>query len=489
MSGLTSALSNALSGLLVTSGQSAVVSRNVTRANDENYVRRQATVLTSSDGNTRLSSITRNSETKLLDAFLSATSIASGQQILLNSLGQLGTTVGDVEKDGSIGWGINQLQNAIKTYESDPSSDITARQAVSAASSLVNSLNDATKIVQELRSYADTEMGKSVEAINSYLTRIQTLDAAIVGGSSESEERVSAMDERDMVLKSLAAEIGIRTVARPDGGTAIYTESGVTLFDKTARQVAFNTSALLTASTSGQPVYADGVQILGASSPMPSTTGKLAAFAHVRDTVAKGYQGQLDEVARGLIQLFAETDQGSPATLPAATGLFSYSGSPTLPPSASITTGLAGDIRVNVSFDANFGGNPLLLRDGGANGTSYVYNTANVAGFQSRLTALISGFDSQQSFASPQLPGTTSIKGFATASAGWIEGNRSQASEKFDIGQATQTRTKDALMRSTGVNLDEEMATLLNLEKSYQASAKVLATVDQMLGDLMQIVR
>jgi flagellar hook-associated protein 1 len=489
MSGLTSALSHALSGLLVTAGQSAVVSRNVTRANDENYVRRQATLLTSTDGSVRLSSITRNSEKKLLDALLSATGLASGQQVLLDSLGQLSATVGDVEKDGSIAWGINQLQNAMKNHESNPSSDVAAGHTVNVAKGLVQSLNNATWTVQEMRSAADAEMGKSVGAINSLLSRIQTLDAAIVGGNAATEELVSAMDERDAVLKSLAVEIGIRTVARPDGGTAIYTESGVTLFDKTARPVTFGTSATVTAGTAGLPVYADGVQILGTSSPMPSTTGKLAAFAQVRDVIASSYQGQLDEVARGLIGLFAETDQGTPATLPGLTGLFSYSGSPTLPLSTVITTGLAGDISVNPSFDPNMGGNPMLLRDGGANGTSYVYNVASATGFQSRLTALISGFDSQRTFASPQLPTATSIKSFATASAGWIEGSRSQANERFEIGQATETRTRDALMRNTGVNLDEEMTTLLNLEKSYQASAKVLATVDQMLGDLMQIVR
>jgi flagellar hook-associated protein 1 len=489
MSGLTSALSNALSGLLITSGQSAIVSRNVTRANDENYVRKQATLLTNSDGSVRLSSIARNSEKKLLDSLLLSTGIASGQQILLDSLTQLGTTVGDVELDGSIGWGIGQLQEALKNYESNPSSSLFAGQAVESARSVAASLNEATKIVQDIRSNADGEMVKSVASINELLGRYQKLDATISGGNSTSEESVSAMDERDAILKSLAAQIGIRTVARSDGSTAIFTESGVTLFDRTPRQVTFAASATLTAGVAGQSVFADGVQILGSSSPMPSINGKLAALAQVRDSVATGYQGQLDEIARGLIGLFAETDQGVPATQPPATGLFAYSGAPALPAPATISDGLAGEIKINPLYDSKLGGNPSLLRDGGANGVTYVYNITNLLGFQSRLSALVSAFDQPVAFGAAQLPATATIKGFATASAGWLEGNRSQASDRSATAQTTETRTRDALMRATGVNLDEEMATLLNLEKSYQASAKVLATVDQMFGDLVQIVR
>ncbi|MBI3672773.1 MAG: hypothetical protein HY245_05005 [Rhizobiales bacterium] len=37
----------------------------------------------------------------------------------------------------------------------------------------------------------------------------------------------------------------------------------------------------------------------------------------------------------------------------------------------------------------------------------------------------------------------------------------------------------------TGVNIDEEMAAMLDLEKSYQASAKVMSIVDGLIGNLL----
>ena len=50
----------------------------------------------------------------------------------------------------------------------------------------------------------------------------------------------------------------------------------------------------------------------------------------MRDNAAVTYQSQLDEVARGLIDAFKETDQ-SGAALPDVPGLFTYPGAPAMP--------------------------------------------------------------------------------------------------------------------------------------------------------------
>jgi flagellar hook-associated protein 1 FlgK len=50
------------------------------------------------------------------------------------------------------------------------------------------------------------------------------------------------------------------------------------------------------------------------------------------------------------------------------------------------------------------------------------------------------------------------------------------------------TRTQQALSNSTGVNIDEEMSMMLDLEHSYQASARMISTVDNMLAALMNAI-
>jgi flagellar hook-associated protein 1 FlgK len=41
----------------------------------------------------------------------------------------------------------------------------------------------------------------------------------------------------------------------------------------------------------------------------------------------------------------------------------------------------------------------------------------------------------------------------------------------------------------SGVNLDDELANLQQFQRSYQASAKVLSMMDEMLGDLINMVK
>jgi flagellar hook-associated protein 1 FlgK len=474
---------------MASTGQTIVTSRNITHANDENYTREISTTSTSTSGGVKLNPTQRAADKKLLDALLQSTSNASGQSTLLDAIKALSNTVGDVQDDGSVAWSISQFQQKLQAVEADPGNSTLASQAIASAKTLVATLNNASQVTQTVRSYADTGMAKSVTTINDLLAQFQKLDSATAGNSLDPDARASAMDSRDSILKKLSAEIGIQTVTRPDNSTAIYTDGGVTLFDKSPRTLTFVPSNTLTASMTGGAVYADGVQITGASSPMPSKSGNLVAYAQVRDQIAPTYQNQLDEIARALVTNFAESDQSASPSQPDKTGLFSYSGSPAVP-GASLVPGLASQIKVNTAFDPASGGNANLLRDGGANGAVYKYNATNSAGFQNRLQSLIQSMGQTQSFSSStQLQTSNTILGLATASAGWVEATRSDADIKAANAEATQTRTKAALLSGTGVNLDSEMSTMLNLEKSYQASAKVLTTINQMLGDLMQIVR
>jgi len=489
MSGLSTALTQALSGLVVSQSQTAVVSRNITRASDEDYTRKILGLTTDFAGNARAANISRVVEQKLTDAVSASKSIMAGQQVTSDALQTLSETIGDVEADGSIAWGIGQLQVALSDYEASPGSLTAANNAVAVAGRLAQSLNDASGIVSGLRQQSDSGISASVDNANKILSEIEEINGQITSAGSDSGTVAELLDKRDAAIKRLSEEMGVRTVQRPNNGIAIYTDSGVTLFDVKARSITFSATPSLTPGVPGNAVYVDGVQVTGAGAPMPLRSGRIVSQVDVRDNLTTAYQSQLDEVARGLISQFSESDQ-SGASLPDATGLFSYTGSPAVPLSGTVYPGLASEIKINAAFDTTQGGNASLLRDGGANGAAYVYNTTGASGFQGRIASLISGLDKPASFdAATGLDPNANLKNFASLSAGWIEQKRSEADRKLDTVEASYQRATDALAKKSGVNIDEEMATLLNLEKSYQASAKIMSTVDQMMSTLMEIVR
>ena len=50
------------------------------------------------------------------------------------------------------------------------------------------------------------------------------------------------------------------------------------------------------------------------------------------------------------------------------------------------------------------------------------------------------------------------------------------------------TQTTTNLSSETGVNLDEQLSKMLDLEHSYQASAELMTTVKSMLDSLLSAV-
>ena len=490
MSNLSTALSQALSGLRTSSGQSAIAARNISRAGEEGYTRKYAGLTTDIDGSARIGSINRNAEKRLNDVLNSSISSSDAQKVHLQALEQLQQTIGDVQDDTSIAWGINELQNKLKLFEGNPANGGLAAGVVSNAIGLVDSLHVASNTVQEVRVQADSGLKDSVANINTLLGQLQEINTYIRRAPESDEPYVEALDKRDAILQKLSSEIGIRTIPQADNGIAVFTDGGVTLFNLTVRNVTFVPAAGLEPTVSGNAVYADGVAIAGPGAQMPPTKGKIAAYVGIRDSVAVTYQSQLDEIARGLVIKFSEHDQSAFPVLPPATGLFSYSGAPAVPTVPGSASGLAANIAVSAAYDPSRGGNPMLIRDGGRNGASYLYNAQNSLGYQDRIGGLIADLDQPMQFSpGSQLVALASVKQFAQGSAGWIEGLRSEASSKSEYLSAVTARAKEALSNATGVNVDEEMTEMLNLERSYQASAKVINIIDQMFSALLQAVR
>ncbi len=63
------------------------------------------------------------------------------------------------------------------------------------------------------------------------------------------------------------------------------------------------------------------------------------------------------------------------------------------------------------------------------------------------------------------------------------------AADKVKISQSLMNETKSTLENLSGVNIDEEMAHLIDLEAKYEASATMLATIQELFDTLLSAVR
>lgn len=489
MAGLSAALNFARASLATVAGQTAVASRNVSNAGNTDYARKQATVTSLSAGMLAVTGQTRSTDELLLDKLMTATSNAGAGASLLDGLKRLSETVGDPESSLSPAGMLGKLQQALQLYEQNPADSARAQGAVQAANGLARSLNQATSTIQSVRSEADAGISDAVGKINTLLQQFKEVNSAITSASGSSAEMTENMDTREKLAREMSELIGIRIVRRPNNDMALYTDGGVTLFETEPRTVSFQPTLSIAPGASGNAVFVDGVDITSPSSPMALQSGSVFGLVKLRDETTVQYQRQMDEIARGLITNFAETDQSAIPALPAATGLFTWPGAPAVPPAGTLVDGLAASIRVHAAIDPSQGGQPSRLRDGGINGAAYLANTSGAAGYSARLGKLVGNFSAALPFDPAALLDTqTSLRAFAEQSTGWIEARRQEASTASSLQASIKSRASDALQKVTGVSIDEEMAELLQLERSYQASSKIISTVDQMFASLLQAV-
>ena len=136
------------------------------------------------------------------------------------------------------------------------------------------------------------------------------------------------------------------------------------------------------------------------------------------------------------------------------------------------------------------GNNPNLLRDGAIGGNpAYLYNTAGNAGYSTRLQQLIDDMDVPQPF-EPSAQGKPSagVIDFAASSTSWIEAQLNSADANVQYQDTLLNRSTSALSNVNGVNMDDEMSLMLQVERTYSASAKLISTVDSMLNSLLAAV-
>ncbi|MEM5494497.1 flagellar hook-associated protein FlgK [Hoeflea sp. AS16] len=485
---LTSALSTAQSSLSNYATQTSVISRNISNASNPDYVRRDA-VLTNSTIGAQGVSIQRAQDMALFVRSITDTSTSSAQETLLTGLSDLKNILGGNDYETSPAVLIATMRDTLATYAAKPGEATLAQMAIADAVTVANGLQDASKSVQSVRYEADKAIGEQVQKLNELLARFETTNNKVYSGTQTGKDVSADLDERDSLIKQISSIIGVTQVTRSGNDMALYTSDGVTLFETVARPVEFETSSGFSASLVGKQVFIDGVPLAAGQGANTTGRGSLQSLIQIRDDYAPSMQDHLDEIARGLVVAFAESDQTASA-LPDQTGLFTWSGGPAVPVGATIIPGIASSIKVNPALIQSLGGDPNLLRDGGINGAAYSSNPSGASGFSTLLDAHVQALDEPVAFdAAAGISTSASILGFAAESIGWLELNRSDAESAAEAREASRFRSVEAFSNITSVSLDEEMSILLELEQSYKASARLITAVDEMLQALLAVAR
>lgn len=480
---LSGALSNAMSGLAVNARGTSVISANIANALNENYGRRTVNLSTDpnqSSGGVQVASITRFADPILSYQKRAAAAEQGKTSVEAQAANSIEQLWGSVDTLGSVADRLTQFETALLSAASDPSSEQRLKLLSQAAEGFASSIRTAGSGLQTLRTQADAGIASSVEQMNVGLQRLEVLNTKIVSASYLGQDTLNLQDQRDTELNRLSEFVPLHVVERDSGAIAVFSSQGRTLLDGTAVELSFVAQSPVLAHMTQANTLLSGLRIDGtvvdASSAGMLSGGTLAAQFDVRDTIAPAAQSQIDAIAQDVIERFGPG--GPDGTLgPTDLGVFTDNGSAFDPVNQ---TGIAERIRVNSALNSS-STELWRWRDG------ILAGAPGVEGDNTLLMSLQSQITNGSIPSSPVLGSSSKslldhVQSYSTS----IAAERVRRDENLAFATDQYSNISE-LVASNGVNTDQELQQLIELEKSYAANARVVRVVDDMLSELLRI--
>lgn len=479
-------LSSAFSGLAAAAKSAEIVSSNIANAQTEGYARRElqvsARIAGSSGSGVQIGAVLRISDSVLIGDRRIAEAGAGNREAQADFLTRLESVLGSADSATSLGGRINAFDAALIEAASRPESEARLSQVKEAARGLVSHIGAAARDIQSARSTADRRIAQEVDQLNTALGRVAEINRQIQSKAGSGQDLSALKDQRQQVIDKVAAIVPLREVQQKNGQVALYSIGGATLLDGRPSRLGFAAvggveagMTLANGALSGLTLNGRAISASGENSQIGG--GTLGAQFAIRDEIAPDAQARLDAVSRDLVERFSASGlDGTRA--PADPGLFTDEGAAFAPANE---VGLSQRLMLNAAVDPDRGGALWRLRDGlGATSPGNAGDSRLLKGWQAALGA-------QR----------------APASGGFMAGNRSFSGLSADLvsgiatdrlaaeGEASFSAARVDTLRMVelegGVDTDKELQSLLLVEQSYSANARVIQTIDDMIQTILAL--
>ena len=481
---ISAAILAARSGLQVTSQKAEIVATNVANASTPGYVRRSLVVGELVQGSQTSGvvslGISRAGDDILKGQRRELTSDVAQSTVLASTWQSLSKRVGDTASGSGLFSSFSNFESALRASVTSPESTSTATSLLDAAKSVARELNSLSNYGAQARAEADSEIAQGVEAVNTALKQVQDLNKRISSIDRTSEHAATLMDERQRVLDTIAQYLPIQTVQREYGSIDVLTTQGVYLINgSTAQQLEFTPSSTFTSEQTLADGDLSGISVGGIDLTPGSTSfgavsgGMFGALFTLRDQDIPAFMDQLDMVANDIVSRLSD-DAIDPTKTPGAQGLF-------VDPAGTGSLGLASRISVNAAVDPAQGGEIWRLRDGlGA-------TTSGPPGNSAILSAMFDAFTQIKSLNANGIQGAFSASDLAAQLSSAVGQKRVHQDSVLASTQAQHLTLVEAEQAETGVNVDQEMESLLLIEQAYAANARVIQVARDMISVLMEL--
>lgn len=305
---LNEILGSALSGLAASQAGLRTVSNNIANVATPGYAREQIALSTGVTAG-RVTGVVVGEPSRIADRFLQTTVYQRAgdlgrADVTANYLDQLQAFLGAPGAEQGLPARLDAISAAATTMTGSPGSEQDVASFTSTVQDALLSMQQTQSDVDDLRGQVESEVGYTVDRINTLLQRIYTLNDTVSQMQGLGRSASGAADQRDSAIEELSGLVSITVREQSDGRVTIDTASGAALLDKRLRQLSYPTAG----QGVSQPVYptigirfADGPST-GESLDSAAVGGKLGGLLDLRDRALPQFSDQLGTLYGGLAQ-------------------------------------------------------------------------------------------------------------------------------------------------------------------------------------------
>jgi flagellar hook-associated protein 1 FlgK len=364
----------------------------------------------------------------------------------------LGSVLNPFGEEGA--GGLNtQLENLIASMHevsSDPSSRTSRHMFLDAADTLATEMRSMDQQIQQLEDRWDDELNVRVEETNLILDQIASLNQSIQkaerGGANTAND---LRDQRAKALESLSELIPFEVNSDANGRLQVNA-NGVSVID--------GETVISKLSTEAQAQGAPAIIWQPDGQVFAPSEGRLGGIQDVRNTTLLEMRGQINAIAEDLIQTMNQSHSQGFA-LDSSNGRDLFIGQN------------ASDIQVNQDLKDH----PEWLQASSRQGETG--NNETISNMINEMQASRAGLGQR-----------TYVEAHADLVAELGQSIRSSRSDLEDQ-QAMEALMINQRESISGVSLDEEMTQLVKYQRAFEASARLVSIVDDMLSTIVTMGR
>lgn len=488
MPGLNASLYLGLSGLQAQQSALNVVGHNIANVNTPGYTRQRAEMTANQalvEGQVYFGSgVSLNTVQGIRDRFLDLqiyreTARQTGAEGRFTGVDAVSTSLGDTGSTG-IAAQIQAFFQGFQELSARPEDGALRTNLVGKAQTMISGLQTRYRLLADQRDSADRAVASLVTEVNTLSDQIAQLNQRITSEVNQGSDNDSR-DQRKVLTDKLAALVGINVFEGSQGEYQITLDSGAAVL------VTGNSSYKLQ-TTVGGPALDNHLRVesvMGGTIVDVTTgikDGQIGARLDLRDNILVGFQRQLDQIAAGVAGQVNLLHRAGFAADGVTTGNDFFqsgvanaaNGLPITISAATFYKGMANALSVNGAVSAN----PSLIAAAGIAGARG--DNANAKAL-ANLQAASSTVDTNGDGVGDSGP-------FSSAVGQLVSSVGTQA-QSFEVQSNTQQNLVAALQaqrdRISGVDLDEEAANMMTLQRGYQASARFLSVINQLTDQLV----